>query len=209
MRILCIGDSNTWGYVPGLGTRHENRWTRILSRRRPDWEIIEEGYSGRTLIAPDYEQRQRCGIENLKMLLMSHRPVDCVVLMLGTNDLKSCYGFTVQNLARGMQEYLRIILNPYQWEGFAVPRVLVVSPIHIGEQRIRQEGPYGVFNENSVAQSRALAGALKSVCDAYGVDFMDAADHAGPSGVDCIHMDEENHRALARGIEEKLCSMLE
>ena len=68
MRILCIGDSNTWGYIPGSGQRHENRWTRVLAARAPEWEIVEEGYSGRTLTAPDYEQRQRCGMESLKML---------------------------------------------------------------------------------------------------------------------------------------------
>lgn len=208
MRILCIGDSNTWGYVPAIGARHENRWTKVLSRRLPDWEIIEEGYSGRTLMAPEYEQRQRCGIEYLKMLLMSHKPVDCVVLMLGTNDLKRFYGFTAGYLARGMQEYLKIILNPYQWEGFSVPRVLVVSPIHLGANLARREGPYGIFDENSILQSRALAGELKAVSEAYGADFLDAADYAEASDADCIHMDEENHRALALGIEGKLRAML-
>lgn len=209
MRILCIGDSNTWGYVPALGTRRENRWTKILAAAMPEHEIIEEGYSGRTLLAPDYEGRQRCGMDYLKMLLMSHKPVDCVVVMLGTNDLKRMYGFTAGYLARGMQEYLRVILNPYQWEGFSVPRVLVVSPIHLGDDLPRREGDTGIFDENSVRQSKALAGALKPICTAYGAAFMDAAEYASPSDEDCIHMDEENHRALARGIEEKLCSMLE
>lgn len=209
MRILCIGDSNTWGYVPATGARHENRWTRVLAAAMADHEIIEEGYSGRTLIAPDYEQRQRCGLDCLKMLLMSHKPVDCVVLMLGTNDLKRIFGFTAGYLALGMKEYLRVILNPYQWEGFAVPKVLVVSPIHLGEELALREGESGIFDANSVLQSRALAGELKKVCADYGVEFLDAADHASPSDADCIHMDEENHRALARGIEKKLRSMLE
>ena len=207
MRILCIGDSNTWGYVPALGTRRENRWTKILAAAMPEHEIIEEGYSGRTLLAPDYENRQRCGLDYLKMLLMSHKPVDCVVVMLGTNDLKRMYGFTAGYLARGMQEYLRVILNPYQWEGFSVPKVLVVSPILLGEDLPRREGPYGIWDENSVLQARGLAGAIAPICTQYGAEFLDAAQFAQPSEVDCIHMDQENHARQAQVIFEKLLQM--
>ena len=179
-----------------------------MAARAPEWEIVEEGYSGRTLTAPDYEQRQRCGMESLKMLLMSHRPVDCVVLMLGTNDLKRRYHASAGDLAAGLREYLKTILNPFQWEGFAVPKVLVVSPIFLGEDLPAREGPYGIWDENSVLQSRGMAGAMETVCREYGVGFLDGAETASPSDVDCIHMDEENHRRLGLAVEEKLRGIL-
>lgn len=208
MRILCIGDSNTWGFIPGSGQRHKNRWTRILAERQPEWEIVEEGYSGRTLTAPDYEQRQRCGMESLKMLLMSHRPLDCVVIMLGTNDLKRRYHVSAGDLAEGLREYLRTILNPFQWEGSVVPKVLVASPILVGEDLGRREEPYGSWDENSVIQSRGMAGAMEAVCREYGVGFLDGAKYASASDIDCIHMDEENHRSLGLAVEEKLREIL-
>lgn len=207
MRILCIGDSNTWGYVPGTGARHAHRWTRVLAGLMPQAEIIEEGYSGRTLTAPDLERRERCGMDYLKMLLMSHKPVDCVVLMLGTNDLKSFYHASAHSIANGIREYLKVILNPYQWEGFSVPKVLVVSPILLGEDLPRREGPYGIWDENSVLQARGLAGAIAPICAQYGAEFLDAAQFAQPSEVDCIHMDQENHARLAQVIFEKLLQM--
>lgn len=207
MRILCIGDSNTWGYIPGTGQRHERRWTKVLGQLMPRAEIIEEGYSGRTLTSPDFEQRQRCGMESLKMLLMSHKPVDCVILMLGTNDLKSRYHVSAGAIANGIREYLKIILNPYQWEGFTVPKVLALSPILLGDDLPAREGPFGIWDDNSILQSNGLAGAIAAVCAEYGVEFLDAARFARPSEVDCIHMDEENHEKLAQGIFEKLLQM--
>ena len=61
MRILCIGDSNTWGYNPVNGRRFEKRWPKILGEMMPDSEIIEEGLCGRTVISRDDEQPERCG----------------------------------------------------------------------------------------------------------------------------------------------------
>ena len=70
MRILCIGDSNTWGYNPVNGQRFEKRWTKVLSELMPENEIIEEGLNGRTLTSVDPVFKERCGIKGLKMLLM-------------------------------------------------------------------------------------------------------------------------------------------
>ena len=86
MRILCIGDSNTWGYNPENGQRLEKRWTRLLREMLPEDEIIEEGLCGRTLISMDREKRERCGIDSLNVLLMSHMPVDLVLVMLGIKN---------------------------------------------------------------------------------------------------------------------------
>ena len=92
MRILCIGDSNTWGYDPVDGFRHKNRWTRVLAGLMPEHEIIEEGLNGRTILSIDPYMPERCLIHNLKLILMSHKPVDMVVFMVGSNELASGYG---------------------------------------------------------------------------------------------------------------------
>ena len=60
MRILCIGDSNTWGYNPENGWRHENRWTKVLQKLMPENEIVEEGMNGRTLLSVDPFIKERC-----------------------------------------------------------------------------------------------------------------------------------------------------
>lgn len=204
MRILCIGDSNTWGYDPVDGQRHKNRWTKVLSRMMPEHDIIEEGLNGRTILSVDPVFPERQGISSLKMLLMSHKPVDLVVVMLGTNELKSIFPCDAKHIAQGIEQFINIINNPDMWQRFNVPKVLVISPILIRDELAVNGDVFGDFDESSVCQSRMLADAIFTVCQRYGVDYMNAADYADASLEDNIHMDEENHGKLARAIGSKI-----
>ncbi len=207
MRILCIGDSNTWGYNPENRMRHERRWTKILAEMMPEEEIIEEGLCGRTLVSMEHGKRERCGIDSLKMILATHKPVDMVIVMLGSNDLKRNFQCGANYIAGAVCEYIKIINNPYNWEKFYVPKLLVISPVLLREEIVEKEGVYGEFDENSLIQSKHLAEAIESACNAYSVEFMDAAQYAEASLIDCLHMDAENHQKLALGIYEKIKSM--
>lgn len=204
MRILCIGDSNTWGYNPENGQRLEKRWTRLLGKMLPEDEIIEEGLSGRTLISIDCEKRELCGIESLRMILMTHTPIDLILVMLGTNELKTVFHTNARFIARGVREFIRTIKNPFLWEKAYIPRVLVISPILLRDDIREREEFYTGFDENSIEQSGHMAEEIGKMCETYGVDFMNAADYAKASGIDGIHMDEENHRKLAEAICRKI-----
>lgn len=207
MRILCIGDSNTWGYIPGSGLRHRQRWTKVLASEMPDSEIIEEGMNGRTLLSVDPLIKERCGITGLKMLLLSHKPLDCVVVMLGTNELKNFFVAEAEYIAKGVEEFIKIIKDPTLWEPFPVPRILIVSPVPVREEVAECGNMFVNFDANSVEQSKLMGKAIEKVCDAYQADFCDAADFAEASLVDCIHMDKENHKKLAQGLVQKLEEM--
>lgn len=209
MRILCIGDSNTWGYNPANGMRYEKRWTKVLAGLMPENEIVEEGLNGRTLLSVDPVVKERCGIAGLKMLLMSHKPVDCVVVMLGTNELKRFFQSSAGYIADGVSEFIKVILEPELWNRFNIPKILVVSPILIRDELIENGDVFGDFDENSVIQSKQLAAAISKVCNCYEVDFMNAAEYAEASLLDNVHMDEENHEKLGRAIYSKLREMLE
>ncbi len=204
MRILCIGDSNTWGYNPENGQRFTGRWTKVLASLMPEHDIIEEGLNGRTLLSEDPYIKERLGIASLKMLLLSHRPVDVVVIMLGTNDLKSFFPCSVDYIAKGIAQFIEVTFEPMIWERFTVPKLLVVSPVHIREDVVKNGGAFGEFDMESVVQSKQMAPAIEAVCAKYGVNFMDAAKFAEASLIDGVHMDEENHAKLACVIAEKL-----
>ncbi len=206
MRILCIGDSNTWGYNPVNGRRFEKRWPKILGEMMPDSEIIEEGLCGRTVISRDDEQPERCGIDSLRMLLMSHAPVDLVIVMLGTNEFKSVFHANARYIAKGIRAYIRTIKNPFLWEKTYIPRLLVISPILLRDNIQEREEFYTGFDAYSLIQSQKLAEETARICESYQVDFMDAADYAQASETDGIHMDEENHRKLAQAVYEKIKS---
>lgn len=203
MRILCIGDSNTWGYNPVDGMRHEKRWTKVLAELMPENAIVEEGLNGRTLLSVD-SIKERCGITSLKMLLMSHKPIDCVVIMLGTNELKKFFECSPSHIANGLEEFIKTIRQPELWNRFYIPKILIVSPILIRDELIEKGDVFGDFDENSVIQSKNIAPAILNVCNEHNVDFMNAAEYAEASIVDCVHMDEENHEKLGKAIYLKL-----
>ena len=84
--ILCFGDSNTYGLIPGTTSRFDRstRWTGILeSALFPNgYKIVEEGLCGRTTIFEDELRDNRRGIDMLPALLESHSPIDYVILCL-------------------------------------------------------------------------------------------------------------------------------
>lgn len=204
MRILCIGDSNTWGYNPENGQRFENRWTRVLAELMPENEIIEEGLNGRTVMSIDPVKPERCGISALKMLLMSHKPLDFVVVMLGTNELKNIFKCDANYIAEGICEFIKIIKSRELWQKFNIPKLLVISPVLIREELIENGDVFGDFDEKSVAESKILGSAISHVCYEQGINFMNAADYAVASLVDNVHLDEENHKKLALAICNKI-----
>ena len=205
MRILCIGDSNTWGYNPVDGFRHKNRWTRVLAGLMSEHEIIEEGLNGRTILSIDPYMPERCLIHNLKLILMSHKPVDMVILMVGSNELKNIFPCTAKYIAQGIEECVKIILDKNMWDRFNVPKLLVVSPILIRDEMATNGGAFAMeFDETSVKESKLLAGEIKTVCEKYETTFMDASQYAEASLVDNLHMDEENHMKLGQAIYDKI-----
>lgn len=110
-RVLCFGDSNTWGLDPVSRGRYPEsvRWTGVCQRLLGnDICILEDGISGRTTVFEDPYVENRCGLKGLGYALMAQRPLDAVVLALGTNDLKYT---NAAGSARGIEELLRRILN--------------------------------------------------------------------------------------------------
>lgn len=108
--ILCFGDSNTYGLIPGTTSRFDRstRWTGILeSALFPNgYKIVEEGLCGRTTIFEDELRDNRRGIDMLPALLESHSPIDYVILMLGTNDCKTYYNASAGLIGKGIEKLI-------------------------------------------------------------------------------------------------------
>ena len=107
---MCFGDSNTWGYDPATRTRHayEDRWTSVLqSSLGDDYRIVAEGLNGRTATFDDPVEGDRNGRRHLHILLDSHAPLDLVIVMLGTNDLKKRFSAPPCDIATGVGVHLR------------------------------------------------------------------------------------------------------
>ena len=136
--ILCFGDSNTWGYDPtsNLSQRYpiDVRWTSVLQKQLgAEYRIIEEGLNGRTtcknLEDPDPMAPFLSGSEALPVILQTHRPLDLVIMILGTNDI-CIFDQTMDEITQQARTLCEFILN-YEYTFDSCPQVLLISPIHI------------------------------------------------------------------------------
>ena len=205
-RILCFGDSNTWGLIPGTDKRFADgvRWTSIIRNdlEQSGYEIIEEGLCGRTTIFEDPDRIGRAGDKLLPVFLESHAPLDMVIIMLGTNDCKTRYGASASVIARGLDQVIRKArLNASQHFD-----LLVVSPIHLGHG-VGEADFDPEFDERSEVVSRNLANEYRKVALQNHAAFLNAADFASPSTMDREHMDEVGHAALADAIYDKITAL--
>ena len=110
--VLCFGDSNTWGYDPATKNRfpRDVRWAGILAGLlSPDYQVIEEGLNGRTTVWNDPIEGYKNGRDYLIPCLETHRPIDLVILMLGTNDLKMRFSVSAFDIANSAGVLVDII----------------------------------------------------------------------------------------------------
>ncbi len=203
-RILCYGDSNTYGYVPaGNGRRYSEgiRWPSLLQKLLGDeYTVIEEGLCGRTTDAEPIDAPWKNGESYLCAALSTHRPVDMVIFMLGTNDLKASFHRTAETVAAGMKAILEQTDSFLMFKQEYLPKILLISPAYISDA---SRGPFcDEFNQTSQQMSRLLAKQYQTLANEYDALFLDAADYAVTSERDGIHLDAENHRRLGEAVYE-------
>ena len=199
--ILCFGDSNTFGTNPSGGRwPWDQRWTGILQQRLgTEFRVIEEGCGARTTMTEDFLEGDKCGIKHLGVLLHSHRPLDLVILMLGTNDMKHRFNLLPADIAFGAAQLGKLVTQYSYGSGYSVPKVLLVSPIYI-QEGIEHSVVTG-FSEKAVEVSHQLARYYEAQAVENGWFFLDASQYAQPSKIDMLHMDSADHQSLAFAME--------
>lgn len=201
-RILCFGDSNTYGYKPdGSGRFNENiRWTGIIQKKLGEnFQVIEEGLCGRTTIFEDELRDGRKGLELVGTLVETHNPIDVFVVMLGTNDCKTRYGATAGIIAKGLGQ----VISKAQLKSSKEMKILVISPILLG-QGVGEEGYDVEFDSHSELVAGKLSEEYEKVAKEKNFYFLAASKYANPSPIDREHLDESGHKKLAEAIYNKL-----
>lgn len=211
--VLCYGDSNTWGYMPnsgGLRFDEETRWTGVLSRELgAEYRVLEDGLNGRTTVWEKPFEEYRSGLEGLGYCLHSVKPIDLMVMMLGSNDMNFTDAFGVY---KGLQILVNRVVNAqafYPGVQKVFPngvKLLLVSPI-LMDAAVGVKRPE-LHVSKRYPDTLQFAYYTKKVAEEYGVEWMDAAEVAHPDPVDCLHMDAQNHLTLGKAIAEKVRTML-
>ena len=181
MRILCFGDSNTYGYDPRgfFGDRYgaENRWVDLLAKQT-DHEAINAGGNGREIPRNPYALR----------LLTEHAPVDIFLVMLGTNDLLQ--GASAKEAATRMEAFLNQLLPHCK-------KILLICPPPM------KRGAW-VPTDELVAESIHLAEEYKLLAAKLNISFVDTRHWNIELTFDGVHFTESGHHIFAEKLRKEL-----
>lgn len=206
--ILCFGDSNTFGKdMSGNRLPRDIRWTgkaqQILGQ---DYHMIEDGLSGRTTIWDDPLKPRRSGLITLPISLLTHRPLDLVILSLGTNDIKRYVSASPQEITDGMKQLVQLIQTTSKiGSGKHPPKILVFAPAPVGERISRSHSLE--YDEPSRSKSLQLGALYRHMAEENHCHFLDGASFT-QVGSDQLHLDEEGHSKTAEVIAEKIREIL-
>lgn len=201
IRVLCYGDSNTWGDPPSKLSRYpvDVRWPGKLQKLLgSEFEIIEEGLCGRTTDVDDPKEAGRNGKTYLLPCLNTHKPIDIFVLMLGTNDLKERFNKSPEDIAKSISSLIKIVKSAKVGSKGKTPKIILISP-----PTVREHGILPILGMKGAAEkSKELASKLKDVASKNSCLFIDISKYVEPSRIDGAHLSAESHHKIAEVISK-------
>lgn len=209
--IICYGDSNTHGYCAETGGRYDEtkRYTRLLEKQLgDDYLIIEEGLNGRTTCFQDPVREGLSGLDYLTPCLMSHEPVDLLVIMLGTNDTKERFGSSPGCIALGLKRLIAKALATTDCWRDGKAKILVVTPKNI-DRCYEQTVVVNTMGRGCAEKSEGLAAAYAEIADLMGCAYLDANTVVTEQNhIDFMHLTEEGHRELADALARLIPTLI-
>lgn len=209
--ILCFGDSNTHGTMPlpaqDVIDRHgpDVRWPGVMAAALGrGFRVIEEGLPGRTTVHDDpIEGAHMNGLTALPMLVGSHSPLDIVILMLGSNDLKTRFSVGPADIAASIERLVGQLRFLCTAPGRRMPAILIVSP-----PPMREVDWLAAKFIGGAEKSQGLGAALRRSAERLNTAFLDACEHIAVSPIDGLHYDEATHETLGRAITEAVRGLI-
>jgi lysophospholipase L1-like esterase len=198
--ILCYGDSNTHGTVPLTALKPLARypkgtpWPDVLAARLgPEFDVISEGLPGRTTVHDDtVEGGKRSGVEVLPAILPSHAPIDLMLLMLGTNDLKPRFSVTAAEIARSLE---RLVIEARN----IMPELAVTL---IAPAPVREAGILADIFDGAESKQENLESLITDAAKRQGCGFFDAGRCVTVSPVDGVHWTPEGHADMGDALSQ-------
>lgn len=197
--ILCYGDSNTWGYEPATATRYAPhvRWPGVLKKELGlGYAVIEEGLNGRTTVWDDPIEGFKNGKSYLIPCLESHKPIDLVIIMLGTNDLKVRFSLPAADIAKGAGVLVDIVQHSTTGHRDQAPPVLLLAPPPTTTPQERWLESLG----DAAERSQKFGVHFAAIAEEKGCRFFDTANVIRSSPVDGVHLEASEHRKLGKAI---------
>lgn len=189
-KVLCFGDSNTFGYIPSTGSRYDEntRWTGILAQKLGnDYKVIEAGCNNRNGFIDSLDGELFTGYKVLPRYLMN--PMDIVILWIGANDIQKFYNPTLDIIKTRLDSMIKQIKT-------SGSTLFVISPPIINKNILNGHFAYQ-FDEESVEKSKLLPDLYKEVSKKNDVCFIDINQYVSVSELDGLHYSKESHSVIA------------
>lgn len=203
--IVCFGDSNTHGYRADNSGRYneEERWTCLLGQKLgPDYLILEEGLSGRTTCFEDPLHEGMSGLSYIYPCLMSHEPVDLLIIMLGTNDTKERFNVSAVCIAAALKRLVEKAISVTDCWANNKPNILIVTPKNI-EKGFESTNVYASMGRGCAEKSKQLGAEYKKIAELMNCHYLDANTVVKAyNQIDYMHLDEVGHKALAEALAQ-------
>ena len=199
INVLCFGDSNTWGFIPGsyntetdIAKRYtfQQRWPgRIQLWSNHLIHVYEEGLNGRTINTDDPEMPFKNGLANIQMLLDTHEPLDLVIVLLGANDCKQRLAQNAEDMCKNFELLLDVIESSISGTDFCSPPNIMITSYPLPAHEHGFDGEFVGATDKITAFNQHL----KQLAVKRQHLFFDAANHIQLSELDGIHFDLKAH----------------
>ena len=181
MKILCFGDSNTYGYDPRsyFGGQYpaQHRWVDLLAQKL-GCKAVNAGENGREI------PRREGELQRFDLMLSNQKPLNLLLVMLGGNDLLQ--GNSVQAVAQRMEAFLtRIPLEKSQ--------IVLIGPPRI------KPGAW-ITDDRLLEDCVRLNAVYRMVAEKLGVRFVDATGWDIDVTYDGVHYSEKGHQTFAENL---------
>lgn len=200
-KIICYGDSNTFGVNPLNGRRYasETRWTGILSKILGDeFKIAEEGCNNRTCFFMNPDGILQSAPKHLPQCLEKHKSFDIFILALGTNDLQKIFDINESIVENGLTNSINLIrkYNPNV-------RIIIIPPVILNEEVLNGTFSYQ-FDEKSIENSNSIQKKYSICAEKENCEIVDFNQYVAPSKLDGLHFDEMSHKIMAEQIANQI-----
>jgi lysophospholipase L1-like esterase len=204
-RILCFGDSNTWGYRPDGQGRFDvpKTWPGVMASALEGQAVVDiDGLCGRTTTIPDpVEGEHLNGATYLLPCLLAHSPLDLVIIKLGCNDQKQRFNMKGIDIAQSISRLVKIVQNSGV-NGGKSPEILVIQPAPI---KLRS---FAETFDGAPERAVGMTEAFKRETEALGVHLLNEGEYVESSEVDGIHLELDAHALLGEIVTERVKQIL-
>ena len=204
--IVCFGDSNTHGYNPSDCSRYNSnlRWTGVVQKELgSQYHIIEEGLCGRTCVYDDPAEEGISAIDYIYPCLMSHKKIDLIIVMLGTNDTKERYSANAYVISLGMKRLIKKIQSIKDAFTNDEPNILIVAPLPIKKGILNTDMVLSL-GKDCIEKSRDILPLYKDLAEQLKCHYLDISDKTECSDDDFVHLSIESHQILANELAIKI-----